>query len=301
MTQARRRIAFCVIIVVLIIAGAILQAIAADKLRPDFSSISPAAPNVSQAEKSGEAILEGLACITFVVGLQLPLAEKACSAAIDLRPDDPLGYKYRGFTHLLQHRFERAEMDFRDATRLDPKDAGNHAGYGQSLSGQGRFREAVQQFNIALGLSPRDANVLSARAWARAGEGKDLAAAVKDCELALKLKPRSSVALDSRALVHLRAGRNRLALEDYSSSLTWHPGGTVALFGRGVTEFRLGHMTAARNDLSLARRNDPEIDDIFIMVGVLEAGCHDGKDTCSLPEGLRAAPQTGSGYLSVSF
>lgn len=301
MTQSRRRIIFFVVVVLLLAAGAILQARATDERKGDFAPTPASVPHSYQEEKSDEAVLQGMTCIIALVGFQLPLAEKSCGAAIELRPDEPLGYKYRGFTYLLQHRFERAEMDFRDAVRLDARDAGSQAGYGQSLSGQGRFHDAVQRFGIALARSPLDASILSARGWARAGEGKDLDGALKDCELALKLKPHSPLALDSRALVHLRAGRNRAALEDYSASLIWRSNSATALFGRGIAEFRLGRMAEARSDLSMARRIDPDVDDTYIMVGILEAGCRDGLGACSLPNDLQAGPQKRSRALSVSF
>jgi hypothetical protein len=88
---------------------------------------------------------------------------------------------------------------------------------------------------------------------------------------------------------------------DYSSSLKGLPGKATALFGRGVAEIRLNKMAAARKDLFLARQSDPDIDDIYIMVGVLETGCRDGQGTCSLPKKLRAVPRTASKYLSVSL
>jgi tetratricopeptide (TPR) repeat protein len=300
MTQARRRIVFCTVVLFLIAAGAILQANAEGDRATDSGPATAASPDLQQ-QKSEEAVFQSLSCAVSLVGFQLALAEKSCSTAIELLPDDPVGYKYCGLTYLLQHRFERAEMDFRDAVRLDPKDPENQAGYAQSLSGQGRFGEAIPRFGIALAMAPRDVRILSARCWARAGEGKDLPGALRDCDLALKLVPHHSVAFDSRALVQLRAGRYREAVSDYSSSLKWQPNRATALFGRGVAEIRLNRTAAARKDLFLARQSDPEIDDVYIMVGVLETGCRGGQGACSLPKKLRAAPRTASEYLSVSL
>jgi tetratricopeptide (TPR) repeat protein len=298
MTQARRRIVFWIVILSLIAAGIILQAKAGGIQRPNSG---PFAPPALQERVSDEATLQSFVCVISVVGFQLRSAERSCSAAIDLRPDDPVGYKYRGLTYLLQHRFERAEVDFSSAVKLDPKDPETQAGYAQSLSGQGHFDEAIPRFSIALAMSPHDVRILSARCWARAGQGKDLAGALEDCDLALAIKPRNSVAFDSRALVHLRAGRYEAALSDYSSSLQWQPGRATALFGRGLAELRLDRLAAARKDLLSARQHDPEIDDIYILVGVLESGCRDGQGICSLPKTLRTPPQTVSNYLSVSL
>lgn len=298
MTQARRRIVFWIVVLFLVAVGIILQASASGIQRPKSGQSVP--PDL-QERKSDEAILQSFVCVLSVVGFQLTSPEKSCGAAIDLRPDDPVGYKYRGLTYLLQHRFERAELDFRSAVKLDPKDPETQAGYAQSLSGQGRFDEAIPGFSIALAMSPRDVRILSARCWALAGQGRDLAGALKDCDLALKIKPHHSVAFDSRALVHLRAGRYEAAISDYSSSLKWQPGRATALFGRGLAELRLDRMAAARKDLFSARQYDPEIDDIYILAGALEPGCRDGQGACSLPGELQIPPPAGSNYLSVSL
>lgn len=300
MTQARRRIVFWIVVLLLVAVGAILQVKAEGIRRPD--SDGPTTPSSDlEKQKSEEAILESFTCVISVADFQLTIAEQSCGAAIDLLPDDPIGYKYRGLTYLLQRHFERAEMDFRNAVNLDSKDPETQAGYAQSLSGQGRFDEAVSRFSIALAISPRDVRILSARCWARAGQGKNLVGALKDCNLALKIKPHNSVAFDSRALVHLRAGRYGAAISDYSSSLKWQPGRATALFGRGLAELRLSRTTAARSDLLLARQYDPEIDDTYILVGVLEPGCRDDRSACSLPNELRIPPQISSKYLSVSL
>ena len=298
MTQARRRIVFWIVILSLIAVGIILQARAGGVQRPNSG---PSASPELQERNSDAATLQSFVCVISVVGFQLTSAERSCGAAIEMRPDDPVGYKYRGLTYLLQHRFERAEMDFRSAVKLDPKDPETQAGYAQSLSGQGRFDEAIPRFSIALAMSPRDVRILSARCWARAGQGQDLAGALGDCDLALKITPHNSVAFDSRALVHLRAGRYEAAISDYSSSLQWQPGRATALFGRGLAELRLDRMGAARKDMLSARQYDPEIDDIYILVGALEAGCRDGQSHCSLPNEFKIPPRAASHYLSVSL
>ena len=268
-----------------------------------YSSPSRPAPSrdagMSRAE---EALFQSLKCAVSLLSFQLGAAEADCGEAIDLSPQSPVGYKFRGFAYLLEHRFERAESDFREAVRLDPKDSDNQAGYAQALSGQGRFGEAVARFDAALKISPRDIRYLSARCWARAGDGKELAAALKDCNLALKLAPRSAVAYDSRGLVHLRMGKDIEAGKDYSQSLTLQPGRSTALFGRGMAELHQGLLPAAHTDIALARRADPEIDDIYILVGVLSPGCRDSRGSCELPDDLRnRRPQFPPKYLSVSY
>ena len=266
-------------------------------------SLSPGPVTPDAAGKGSElTLLHALACASAFVAYRLTEAENACSLTIAAMPDSPLGYKFRGYTYLLQHRYERAEPDFREAVRLDPDDPDIQAGFGQSLSGQARFAEAIPRFDIALKLSPHDERFLSARAWARAGEGTHLIEALADCNRALALKPDFSTAYDSRGLVYLRMGRYALAIRDYSKTLAAKPGRATALFGRGFAELRLNQTLAARRDIAGARKIDAEIDDIFVQVGILSAGCKEAHGPCALPDDLRSrTPAETPAYLSVRY
>ena len=303
MTQARRRIIVWSVIALLIVVGAILQARAAGESTARAVIPHAGGEQGEEAERTNEeaALLQGLSCAIATISFQFSLAEKACERAIALSPEDPVGYKYRGFTYLLEHRFERAEIDFRNAVRLDASDSDSQAGFGQALSGQGRFGEAIARFGIALNLSPKDARYLSARCWARAAEGRDFPAALRDCNLALRSKPHFGVAYDSRALVYLRMGSNAQAMRDYSTALNFEPHRASALFGRGLVKIRLGRITQGSMDIREARRIDPEIDDLYVLTGALEQGCLDNGNSCSLPNDLRPTSQPARSYLPVSY
>ena len=305
MPRLLRQAVFWTVIGVLILLGTHLRARSepirdAAATRSSPSRVAPA--REGDASRAEAALFQSLKCAVSLLSFQLGAAEADCGEAIDLAPQSPVGYKFRGLAYLLEHRFERAENDFREAVRLDPKDSDNQAGYAQALSGQGRFGEAVAGFDAALKVSPRDIRYLGARCWALAGEGKKLTAALRDCNLALKLAPGSAVAYDSRGMVRLRMGKNAEAGKDYSRSLSLQPGRSTALFGRGMAELRQGLSPAARADIAQARRTDPEIDDIYILVGVLGPGCRDSRGSCELPDDLRnRRPQLPPNYLSVSY
>lgn len=307
MSQITRRIIFSVMLGAFVTTGAIIRAEAGPQPAGLAQAASPPSRKMPFSEDMAgaharETLLQSFRCATSLMSYQLADAQAACGKTIELLPESPIGYKFRGFSYLLEHRYERAEFDFREAVRLDPKDPDNQAGYAQSFSGEGRFDEAVERFGVALKLSPHDARYLSARCWARAGGGHHLQAALDDCNLAVKLAPGSSVAWDSRGLAYLRKGDDLLAIGDYSRSLKLQSGRATALFGRGIAEWHLGQYPAARSDLLRARRVDPEIDDIYIQVGVLAPGCRDNQGPCALPEDLRVKQlQPPQKYLSVSY
>lgn len=303
MTQFRRRAIFWTIVASLLVLGVVLQARAEDSAQ--MGGVAQAASLKSdrhtEIATGEEALLQELSCAISVITLQLPLAKKECERAIALSPQDPVGYKYRGIAYLLEHRFERAEADMKEAVRLDPADADSQAGYAQALSGQGRFSEAVARFGVALKLAPNDVRFLSARCWARGGEGKDYSAALRDCNQAIGLKPGDAVAFDSRAFIYLRLARNAPAIKDYSIALKLQPARATALFGRGLAEFRSGQAAKATVDIREARRIDPEIDDIYILTNVLQEGCRSGDGPCDLPAWLRPKSNAARTYLSVSY
>jgi len=260
------------------------------------------APDARIAGLPDSQLLRAFVCVDHVLAFQTAAAEQECGKLIAALPADPLGYKYRGIAYLLDHRFERAEDDFRAAVRLDPKDAENQAGYAQALTGQGRYREAIGRLDVALKLAPRDVRFWNARCWARAAEGTRLAAAMADCERAQRLAPNYGATFDSVGLVRLRQHQNVQAVAAYSRSLDLAPGRPTAYFGRGLAELNLGQDKEGRQDVREARKRDGEIDDLFLMMGVLSPGCREASGPCELPGDLRRRPSPARApFVAVSF
>jgi tetratricopeptide (TPR) repeat protein len=137
----------------------------------------------SDAQALGDLYL--LTCFTAVVQGGALEGEKACTRAIALDPGKTDAYELRGYAYLLQHRFERAAVDFQIVLRSRPKDPDDLAGYGRALSGLGEFEAAVTQFTAAVAAAPKDASIRSGLCWARGGTGKNLAQALADCNVAL--------------------------------------------------------------------------------------------------------------------
>ena len=214
-----------------------------------------------------------LSCLVALETAEFGQAEADCGKALDLNSKDGDAYKLRGYAYLLEHRFERAEADFRDALLLVPGDAEIRAGYAQSLSGQGQFAQAVVEFGKAIALEPQNAGYWSARCWARSGTGTQLDRALADCNHALSLAPGSAGILNSRGMVRLRMNQFSAAISDYTASLKIKPSQASAMFGRGVARLRMGEEQSGAADILLARKMDPEIDDLFVTVGVLPQDC----------------------------
>ncbi|MEO8302101.1 MAG: tetratricopeptide repeat protein [Rhizomicrobium sp.] len=230
------------------------------------------------------------ACLSALANGVLAKAEQACSQAIASNPRLATEYKLRGYVYLIEHRFERAAEDFRIALEIQPNDSENRAGYGQSLSGMGQFSAAVSEFSKAVSLSPATAAYHNGLCWARAGTGRNLQTALADCNRALALAPGSAGSFNSRGLVQLRLGRLQAAVADYDTSLASKPSQPSARFGRGLARLGLRQTAKGVSDVSEARRADPEIDDLFITLGVLRRNCGRGPVGVHCPPGFPRRP-----------
>jgi tetratricopeptide (TPR) repeat protein len=211
-------------------------------------------------------------CLDHFMHGKLEWARQACSQAIEANPQSADAYKVRGYVYLMSHEFESAARDFKAALQLSPNDDQNIAGYGQSLSGLGRFADAVSQFRRALSLAPNRAAYWNGLCWALAGEGRKLDRALDSCNRAMALAPGAAGILNSRAMVYLHLRHFPLAIADYTASLKVEADQASAWFGRGLARLSLG-MKMGSLDIVEAWRRDPEVDKLFVQMGVLPAHC----------------------------
>jgi tetratricopeptide (TPR) repeat protein len=130
-----------------------------------------------------------------------------------------------------------------------------------------RYDLAIADYSQALTLLPGDPLLLNNRCWARAVEGSDLAAALADCDEAVRKQPRSAAAHNSRGFVLLRLGRFDAAIGDYDASLkvNTRPNQLRAssLYGRGVAEEKKGDVADGDIDIRLAETISPRIVETF--------------------------------------
>lgn len=155
-----------------------------------------------------------------------------------------------------------------EARRIEPADLGLRAQTADTLDAMGRTDEALAEFDSALAQDPKNIVLLNGRCWIRATRNRDLDKAMADCDQALTLRPKFAAALDSRALVNLRAGRFDAALRDYDAALKLAPKQGASLYGRGVVKLRLGDAAGSQADLVAARGLDKEIEGRFAEWGV---------------------------------
>jgi predicted aspartyl protease/tetratricopeptide (TPR) repeat protein len=120
---------------------------------------------------------------------------------------------------------------------------------------------------------PRMPDALNGRCWARALQGQELAAALSDCNTALKLSakqsPMSASVLNSRGLVRLRLGDYDKSIADYDDALKIAPKSAWSLYGRGVAEMRSKRAPEGQADIAAATAIRATVADEFSRRGII--------------------------------
>src|SRR5262249_38412941 len=143
--------------------------------------------------------------------------------AIRVDPKNAPAYYNRGLAYGRRHDLDRAIADFDEAIRLDPKDVAPRYQRGLAWSSKNKFDRAIADFDEAIGLDPKHAAAYNARCWSRAITGRALAAALADCNEALRLRPGDGNMLNSRALVQFKLGAYDRAIADFGAAAAKDP------------------------------------------------------------------------------
>jgi hypothetical protein len=121
------------------------------------------------------------------------------------------------------------------------------------------FNNSLVQYDQMIAFDPTNPVAYKSRCWARAEAGRQLDAALADCDRALQLKPDYALALDNRGLVHLRRGEWAAALADFDLTLRLDATQTGSLYGRGLAKIRLGQTAAGQADMAAATNRNSDI------------------------------------------
>lgn len=137
------------------------------------------------------------------------------------------------------------------------------------LARKGDAVEAVAAMDRAIAAKPNDPDLYNSRCWIRATMNVDLDAALADCDRAIALGIGTAAALDSRALVHLRAGRLDKARADLDQALNLSPEMSASLYLRGIVRKRQGDAAGSAADIEAATFAAPRIVEEYKRFGVV--------------------------------
>jgi len=189
------------------------------------------------------------------------------SRAIAVAPAEPNAYRFRGAVYTALHRDREALADFNRALALAPGDLLTIEFRGHLHQVTGRYAPAIADFTTVIDAQPGLARAWNSRCWTRTLANVDLAAALKDCDTAIRLDPASAFARDSRGFVYVRLKRYASAEQSFDEALKLKPDLASSLFGRAIAKLELHDVTAPK-DLAAAKRIEPGIEVRFLGYGI---------------------------------
>ncbi len=171
----------------------------------------------------------------YAVDGEQDLALADLTAAIAIERHNPLAFYNRGYVHFAKHEYDLAIADYSAAIRLD-------ADMGLAFNNRCLTRTIV---------------------------GKDLVAALEDCDTALKMMPTNLDVRVTRGFIYLKLGEPAIAITEYNAVLAIDANRALALHGRGLAHRKLGHEKEGEADQAAARALNPGIERQFSMYDVI--------------------------------
>lgn len=136
------------------------------------------------------------------------------------------------------------------------------------LARRGDAAEAVAALDVAITERRNDPDLFNERCWIRATLNVALDEAMTDCDRSIALGIDTASALDSRAMVHLRANRLDRALADLDEALAISPIQAPSLYLRGIVRLRRGDRTGGEADIVAARYHEPRVSEQYDRWGI---------------------------------
>ena len=143
--------------------------------------------------------------------------------AIRLNPRDAEPYYNRGIAYFRLKQYRQALSDYRQAIRLNPRNAIAYYNRGIAYFRLKQYRQAIANYDQAIRLNPRYANayVNRGQAYSRL---KQYRRAIQDYDQAIRLNPRGVEAYNNRGLIYQYVLKNRgQAIADYRAAHKLQP------------------------------------------------------------------------------
>jgi tetratricopeptide (TPR) repeat protein len=190
------------------------------------------------------------------------------ATALRLQPRNAAALKNRAAVLADQRNWDAALSDLDAAVAISPADPIALYNRGYVYLSTDRYPLAIRDFSAAINLEPDMGVAYNNRCLARTLEGKDLVAAIADCDNALKFNPTNIDGRITRGFIYLKLGDPAIAVREFSAALDVDPNRALALYGRGAARIRMGHRKEGETDIAAARAIDPGVEAQYARHGV---------------------------------
>ncbi len=166
-----------------------------------------------------------------------------------------------------------ASADLDKVDKLVAKQADERFELGLEYLRAGLAPPTIAQFDIWIAAHGEDARMaiaLSARCKARAMQGQDLTAALKDCNAAISRsgKLQNPDFLDNLALVRFRLGDYDKSIGEYDAAVKIRPKNAWTLYGRGLAKLKKNDRSGGEADLAEAVSIAPAVAEAYQRMGL---------------------------------
>jgi tetratricopeptide (TPR) repeat protein len=195
-------------------------------------------------------------------------AREDADAAIHLAPEESWPLRAKAELYMDTKAYAEALPLLEKALTLSPKDVDSRDSLANLYLFMGRHEQGLAELERLKRDNPKLGWAFNLSCWNRATHNIELETALKDCNVALEMLPKSAETLDSRGFTKLRLNQFDEAIADYDEALRLEPEIAASLYGRGLAKLRKGDTAGADVDLQAARKIWYLIDQDFAEYGL---------------------------------
>ncbi len=182
---------------------------------------------------------------------------EALNRSIELKPDDAVAYRSRGYAYRKLGNYQQAIRDFDKAIELEPVDAAAYFGRGIAYGELGNYQQAIRDYDKAIELEPDDEGAYLNRGIVY-GELGNYQQAIRDYDKAIELKPDDAAAYNNRGMAYKRLGNYQQAIRSLDKAIELEPDDEGAYLNRGIVYGGLGNYQQAIRSLDKAIELKPD-------------------------------------------
>jgi tetratricopeptide (TPR) repeat protein/predicted aspartyl protease len=189
--------------------------------------------------------------------------------ALRLRPDLVDALMFRAQLRVRAGNLNAASTDFAAAEASAPGRYELPLDEARAYMGAGHYPLALAVLDRWIDAHPQDERhyeAMSARCLVRGMLGRELDAALADCNSARRHLSSNSQVLYNRGIVQLRRKQYDKALSDFNDTLEIQPRFASAIYARGLARIGMGDRTAGEADLQAALAMEPRVGSLFLDV-----------------------------------
>lgn len=179
-------------------------------------------------------------------------------------------YVNLGTAHQNLHEWEDALTAFSAAIALKPNDPVALLGRANANIALFHLGPAIADLTAILAIDPKNLAALANRCTVRGEAAVDLDAALADCDAALAIEPRAAAPLSGeRGMIYLRQNKYDEAIAAYDAAINGGVKSAYFYFGRAVAKARKGNKAGSDADVAAALALNQDIKAAFATYGLM--------------------------------